>query len=144
VRTAVLFAFSIEAGDCLEDLQPVGGVATNFDLRARGSKGSEGLVEQVAHNARLWLVADRADVADGQVVVDTHVALEETSHLPVVSRTVVVLEDEDVAAARGALITLATALVIGMRQRTADRITQRLGIAGLGRAHAVGQTSFFH
>jgi hypothetical protein len=144
MRTTVFFAFAIEAGDCLKDLQPVGRVASNLDLRASGSKRIERLIEQVAHDTSLWLIADRTDVAYGQVVVHTHVALEEASDLPIVSCAVVVLEDEDVASARGALITLPAAMMIGMRQRTSDRIAQRLGIAGLGSADAVGQTSFFH
>jgi hypothetical protein len=144
VRAAVLLALEVEARDGLKDLQPVAGITTNLDLRARWAKRVEGLVEQIAHHARLWLIASRTNVADRQVVVHAHMALDEASQLPVLGRSIVVFEDEDVAACRGPTIALAAALVVRVGQRTADRFAQRHGVVHLGGADAICQTTFFH
>jgi hypothetical protein len=72
------------------------------------------------------------------------VALDEAGHLPVLGRTVVALEDEDVAAAGGAAVAFASTLVVGVSQRRANARAQRFSVSCLGRADAIGQTSFFH
>jgi hypothetical protein len=65
VWPAVLLAFEIEARDVAEDLEPGRRVASNLDLRLAGPKRIEGLVEQIAHHARLRLVTCRADIVNG-------------------------------------------------------------------------------
>jgi hypothetical protein len=144
VGSAVLLAFEVEARNRAEDLLPVAGVATDLDLRLDGFERVECLIQQVAHDAGLRLIASRAHVTNRQVVVHAHVAFDETCHLPVVSSPIVALEDEDVAAAGGTPITFATAFVIGMGERCGDGIAQRRGVGCLGRANAIRQTSFFH
>src|SRR5579859_4153019 len=144
VRATILLAFQIEAGDRLKDLQPVAGIPTDLDLGARGPKGVEGLVEQVAHHASLWLGAGRADTADREVVVDPHVAFDEASQSPGLGRPVVAFQDENVPTRRGAPIALAAALVVGVSQGAADRFPQRRGVVDLGGANAISQTTFFH
>jgi hypothetical protein len=144
VGSAVFLALEVEAGDRLKDFQPVAGITTDLDLRAGRSKRVEGLVEQVAHHASLRLVASGTDVADGQVVVDTHVAFDETRQLPVMCRSVIALQDKNVATRRGTPIALAAALVVGMSQRTPDRLPQRSGVVDLGSSDAISQTTFFH
>ena len=144
MRAAVLLTFDVEAGNTTKNVQPRRRVATDLDLRLDGSKRVECLVQQVAHHACLRHVAGCPDVADREVVVDAHVALDEASHLPVVRGAVVMLQDQDVAAAGGAGVALTPTLMIGVRQRGADGITQGLGVAGLGGADAIRQTRFFH
>ena len=134
VRATILLALEVEARDAAEDIEPGGGVASNLDLRLDGPERVECLVEQVAHDAGLRLVAGGADVANRQVVVDAHVALDETGHLPVMRGAIEALEDEDVTAAGGAAIALAAALVIGMRQR---RSRSRRGARSASLASAV-------
>jgi hypothetical protein len=123
VWAAVLFAFEVEPGDTAKDVQPGGGIPTDFDLGLDRAERIEGLVQQVADHAGLRLVAGRSDIVDGEVVVDAQVALDEPRHLPVMIRAVEALEDEDVAAAGRAAVALATALLIGMRQRGANSVT---------------------
>jgi hypothetical protein len=123
VRSTVFLALEMETWDAPKYLQPDCRVTTDLDLRFDGSIRVEGLIEQIAYDACLGLVAGRADVVDGQVVVDTHVALDETGHLPVVAGAVEALEDQDVAAAGGAAIALASALVVWMREGGADGVT---------------------
>jgi hypothetical protein len=113
----------METWDPPKYLQPGRRVAADFDLRFDGSKRVEGLVEQIAYDACLGLVAGRADVVDGQVVVDAQVALDETGHLPVVAGAVEALEDQDVAAAGRAAVALASALVVWMSEGGADGVT---------------------
>jgi hypothetical protein len=120
--SAVLLAFQMETWDIAEDVQPGGRVATDLDLRLDGPKRVECLVEQVAHHADLWLVAAGADVVDRQIVIDTQVALDEASHVPVMRRAIETLEDEDVTAAGRAAVALAVPLLIGVSQRRADAI----------------------
>jgi hypothetical protein len=144
VGSAVLLALEVEARNGAEDVLPVVRVATNLDLRLDGFEGVESLIEQVAHDACLWLIASGADITNGQVVIHAHMAFDETCDLPVVGGAVVALEDEDIAAARGTPITFAAALVIGMREGGADRIAQRRGVVRLGRANPIRKTSFFH
>jgi len=144
VRSAIFLAFEVETGNRAKDFQPGGRVAANLDLRLDGSERVESLIEQIAHDAGLRLVAGGADVADGEVVVDAHVALDEARHLPLVGGAVVTLENEDVAATCGATVRGATTLVIGVRERGADARAERGGIACLGRADAISQTSLFH
>ena len=55
-------------------------------------------------------------------------ALDETRDVPMLSRAVVVLQDEDVATRGGAGIALAATLMVGMRQSRTDGITQCRGI----------------
>jgi len=64
MRTTVLLAFEVEARDGLENFQPGLSVAANFDLRLERSKRDERLVEQVAHDAGLWLIPSRTNVTD--------------------------------------------------------------------------------
>jgi hypothetical protein len=144
VRPAIFFAFEVEAGNVAEDVHPDAGVTSNLDLRFDGPKRIDRLVEQIAHDAVLWLVAGGADVADRQVVVHAHVALDKTSDLPVVGGAIVALQNEEVAAAGGALIAFPSPLMVGVSQSGADRVAEPRCIAGLGSADAVGQTSFFH
>jgi hypothetical protein len=144
VRAAVLLAFEVEARNRAEDLLPVAGVATDLDLRLDGFEGIECLIQQVAHDASLWLVTSRTHVTNRQIVVHAHVAFDETCHLPIVGSPVVALEDEDVAAAGSTPVTFASAFVIGMGERCGDGIAQRRGVGCLGRANAIRQTSFFH
>jgi hypothetical protein len=144
MRPAVLLTLDVEAGDAAKDVQPRGGVAADLDLRFDGSKRVECLVQQVAHHAGLGCVAGRPDVADREVVVDAHVALDEAGHLPVVGGAVVVFQNQDVAAAGRAGVALAPTLMVGVRQGGADGVTQGLGVAGLGGADAIRQTPFFH
>jgi hypothetical protein len=144
MRSAVLLAFEVEARNRAEDFLPIVGVATNLDLRLDGFERIESLIEQVAHDASLWLIASRTDITNGQVVVHAHMAFDKTRHLPVVCGAVVALEDEDVAAAGGTPITFAAALVIGMREGGADGIAQCRGVVRLGGPNAIRQTSFFH
>ena len=144
MRPAVLLAFEVEAGDVPKDVQPGGRVATDLDLRLNRSKRVEGLVEQIAHHAGLRRITSGANVADREIVVHPHVALDETGHLPVVRSAVIALEHEDVATAGRAAIALPPALMIGMGQGGADRATQRRGVRVLCRSDAVRQPSFFH
>jgi hypothetical protein len=144
VWATVLLAFEIETGDSLEDLEPGVGVAADFDLRFDRSERVERLIEQVAHDAGLWLISSRADVTDGQVIVHAHMTLDKTRDVPMLGSPIVALQDEDVAARRGTAVAFATTLVVGMRQGRTDGIAQRRGISGLGGADAVCQTSFFH
>jgi hypothetical protein len=116
VWPAVLLAFEIEAGDSLEDLQPGIRVAADLDLRFNRSKRVERLIEQITHNAGLWLIARRADITNGQVVIHAQVALDETGDLPVLARPVIALQDENVAAGGTAAVAFAAALVVGMGQ----------------------------
>jgi hypothetical protein len=117
VWPAVLLAFEIEARDSLEDLQPGVRITANLDLRLQRSKRVERLIEQVAHDAGLWLIASCANVTDGQVVVHAQVTLDETRDLPLLGRAVVALQDKDVAAGSGPAVALAATLVVGMSQR---------------------------
>jgi hypothetical protein len=144
MRAAIFLAFEIEAGDVAEDVQPDRRVAPNLDLRFDRAKRVERLVEQIAHDTSLRFVAGRPDIANRQVVVHAHVALDKTSHLPVLGGAVVAFEDEDVAPAGSPGVTLAPTLVIRMREGRANSIPKRDGVAGLGGADAIGQTSFFH
>jgi len=114
VGTTVLLAFEVEARDSLENLEPGVCVATDLDLRLERSERVEGLIEQVAHDARLWLIPSRTDVTNRQIIVHTHVTLDETRDVPVLGSTIVAFEDEDVAARRGAAIAFAAALVVGV------------------------------
>jgi hypothetical protein len=117
VRTAVLLAFEVEARDGLENFEPGISIAADLDLRLDRSERVERLIEQVAHDAGLWLISSRADVTDGQIIVHTHVALDETSHVPVLGGAIVALQNEDVAARRGAAVAFAAALMVGVRER---------------------------
>jgi len=142
--TAVLLTFDIEAGNCAEDVQPCARVATDLDLGLERSEGIERLVQQVAHHARLRLVTGRADVSDTEIIVYAHMALDEAGDLPIMGLSIVALEDEDVATAGGASVTFAAALMIGVGEGGADGLAEFLGVAGLSRAHAIGETSLFH
>jgi len=144
VRPAVLLAFEVEPGDIAEDVQPGGRVASDLDLRLHRSKRIEGLIEQVAHRTRLWHITSGTNVADRQIVIHAHVALDEASHLPIVGGAVIALEDQDVAAAGGTAVALASALVVGMRQCRANPFAQRRGVLLPCGSDAVRQTSFFH
>jgi hypothetical protein len=64
VGAAVLLAFEVETRDRLEDLEPGAGVAANLDLRLDRPKRVERLVEQVAHDAGLWLIPRSTDVTN--------------------------------------------------------------------------------
>jgi hypothetical protein len=114
VWAAVFLAFEIKAGDSLEDFQPGARVAANLDLRCDWPKRIEGLIEQVAHDASLWLIAGCPNVTDRQIVVHAHVALDETRDIPVLGRAIVALQDEDVTACRGARVAFATSLMVGV------------------------------
>jgi hypothetical protein len=144
VRASILFALQIKARDAPENLQPRVRVAADFGLRLRRTERIEGLIEKVPHHARLGHIASGAHIAHRQVIVDAQVALDEAGHLPIVGSTVVVLEDENVTAAGGAGVALAVALVVGVRQRGADRCAQRRCVRRLGSSDAIRQTSFFH
>jgi hypothetical protein len=144
VGAAVLLTFQMEPRDGPEDLQPGRGIAADFDLWLDRTKRVERLIEQVAHDPCLWLISGGANIADWQIIVNSQVALDEAGDLPVLAGAIVALEDEDVAAACGAGIALAPTLVIGVRQSRADRVMQRLRVAGFGGSDAVRQTSFFH
>ncbi len=102
------------------------------------------MIEQVTHDTRLWLVASGANITDGQIVVHTQVAFDEARDLPVLARPIIALEDEDVAARRGASVARAPTLVVGVGERRTDGTAQRQRITGLGRADPIRQTSFFH
>jgi hypothetical protein len=144
VWATIFLAFEIEARNRLKDLQPRGGVAPDLDLRFNWSKRVECLIEQIAHDAGLWLIARRANVTDRQVVVHAHVAFDEPGDVPMLGCAVVALEDEDVAARRGAGIALTPPLVVGVGEGRTDRVTQRRGVRCFGRTDAISQTSFFH
>jgi hypothetical protein len=144
MRATVLLAFKIKAWRGAEDVQPGTSVAPDFDLGFDRLERIEGLVEQIAYDGGLRLVAGGADIADRQVVVDAHVALDEARDLPIVRRPVVALEDEDVTAAGGATVALAPSLAIGMGERAANGVAQRLCVARLRGAHSVREPSFFH
>ena len=144
MRPAVLLAFQIKARDVAKNIEPGCRVAADLDLRLDRPIRVEGLLEEVAHDACLGRVARSADVVDGEVVIHAHVALDEAGHLPVVGGAVEMLEDQDVAATCSSAVALAAALVVWMRQRGADGLTQSHGVARLGRADAICQTSFFH
>jgi hypothetical protein len=144
VRASVFLAFEIEAWNAAKNLEPLRGIATDLDLRFDGPKGVEGLVQEVAHHARLGLVAGRADVVDGEVIVHAHVGLDETRHLPVVASAIEALEQQDVAPAGGAAVALALALLIRMRKGRTDSGAQCRGVTRLGSPDTIGQTSFFH
>jgi hypothetical protein len=144
MRAAIFLAFEVEAWDIAKDVQPDCRITTNLDLRLNRTKRVERLIEQVAHDAGRWLIAGRADIAYRKVVVDAHVALDKTGHLPVLGSAVIAFEDEDIAAAGCATVTLAPALVVWMGEGRANGIPKRRSVAGLGGADAIGQTSFFH
>ncbi|MCA1646946.1 MAG: hypothetical protein LC797_16285 [Chloroflexi bacterium] len=86
-------------------------------MRLDRSKRVECLIEQVAHDARLWLIAGRTNVADREVVVHAHMALDETRDVPTLGRAVITLEDEDVATRRSAAVALAAALMVRVGER---------------------------
>jgi hypothetical protein len=134
----------MKARDAAKDVQPRRRVAANFDLRLGWTKRIEGLVQQIAHHARLGNVASRADIVDRQVVVDAQVALDEASHLPVVAGAVEAFEDQDVAAAGGTPIAFAVALIIRMSEGGPNGVAQCRGVTCLGSPDTVRQTSFFH
>jgi hypothetical protein len=144
MRAAILLALHVETGNGAEDVQPRVGIAAYLDLRFDRPEGVESLVEQVPHNARLRLITGGANIADRQVIVHSHVAFDEAGDLPIVSRAIVALENEDVTTTGGPPITLAVPLLIRVGEGRADRITQRRRIAGLGGTDAVRQTGFFH
>jgi hypothetical protein len=144
VRSAIFLTFEMKARNAAKDLEPVSRVAANLDLRLGRTERIEGLVQQIAHHARLGRVAGGADVVDRQVVVDAQVALDEASHLPVVVGAVEAFQDEDVAAAGGTPIAFAVALVVWMREGGPDGVAQCRGVTCLGSPDTVRQTSFFH
>ena len=144
MRAAVLLAFQMKARNVAKDVQPDGRVAPNLDLRLGRPKRVECLIEEVADDACLGLVAGSADVVDGQVVIHAQVALDEACHLPIMGGAVKALEDENVAATGRATVAFAAALMVWVRQSGANRVTEGRGVARLGRTDAVGQTSFFH
>jgi hypothetical protein len=144
MRAAVVLALQIKARNAAEDLEPGRRVAADLDLRFDRSERVERLVQQVAHDAGLWLIARGAHVADRQVVVDAHVALDKAGDLPVVRLAIVALEDEDVATAGGASVALAPARVVGVGERAADGVTQRFAVGGFSSSNAVCETAFFH
>ena len=141
---SILLALEVEARDGTENLEPGRSVAPNFDLRFDWPKRVDCLIEQIPHDARLRLIPRGPDIANRQVIVNAHVTLDEAGHMPRLRRSVEAFEDEDVAAAGGAPIALATALMIGVSQRRTDPRAQRFNVACLGRADAICQTSFFH
>lgn len=140
----VFFTFEVETRDGPKDLEPGGRVAPDFDLRFSRPKRVESLVKQIANDPRLRLIPSGADIPNRQVIVHAHVALDETGHLPRLRWPIEAFEDEDVAAGGGTSVALAAALMVRMRKRRADPHPQRFGVAGLGRADAIGETSFFH
>jgi hypothetical protein len=137
VRPSVLLAFNEEPGDAAEDLEPTGGIATDLDLRASRAERVERLVQKVAHHAHLRLVAMRAEVADRQVVVDPHVALDEAGDVVGVLLAVVALQHQQIAARGGAAVALAPTLVVGMSQRGADLGAQGGVVTWLRRAEPI-------
>jgi hypothetical protein len=122
MRSAILLALEVEAGNVAKDLKPIGRVAPNLDLRLDGSKRVERLLEQVADDACLGLVAGRANIVDRQVIVNPQVAFDKAGDLPIVVAAIETLEDENVTAAGGAAVTLAAALMVRMRECAADSI----------------------
>ena len=144
MRPSVLFAFEVKTRNVAKDVEPDTRVTADLDLRLDRSKRVECLVEQVAHDAGLRLVARGADVVDGQVVVHPQVTLDESGDLPIVAGAIEALEDEDVAAASGAAVAFAAALLVGVRQGGADGVAERRGVIRIGGADAVRQTSLFH
>jgi hypothetical protein len=70
VGSAVLLALEIEARNVAEDLEPRARIAANLDLRLARPKRIERLVEQIAHDARLWPVTRCANIVDRQVIVN--------------------------------------------------------------------------
>jgi hypothetical protein len=64
VGATVLLTFEVETRDRLEDLEPGARVAADLDLRLDWSKRVERLVEQVAHDAGLWLIPSGAHVTN--------------------------------------------------------------------------------
>jgi hypothetical protein len=137
VRAAVLLAFEKPAGDRTEHVQPDTGVAADFDLRRHGAERVKRLLEQITHHSSLRRIAMRAHVANGEVLVDPHVALDETGHVPGMPLPIVALEHQQVTSAGGAAVAFAPALVVGMGERGADLGAQRGIIARLGRANAI-------
>jgi hypothetical protein len=144
MRPTILFAFEVEAWNAAKNVQPLGGVAADFDLRLHRPKRVERLVQQVPHDASLGRFASGADVVDRQVIVNTHVAFDETGNVPLLSGTIETFQQQDVAAARGTAIAFAMALLIRMCQGGADGSAQRRGVARLGSPDTVRQTSLFH
>ena len=144
MRPAILLAFEVKAWNAAKDVQPGCRVAANLDLRLGWTKRVEGLVQQIAHHARLGNVARRADIVDRQVVVDAQVALDEASHLPIVVGAVEAFEDEDVAAAGGTPIAFAVTLVVRMSEGGPNGVPQCRGVTCLGSPDTIRQTSFFH
>jgi hypothetical protein len=123
VRSAILLALEVEARNVAKDFEPRGRVTPNLDLRLDGSKRVERLLEQIAHDACLGFVAGRANIVDRQVIVNPQVALDKAGDLPIVVGAVEALEDENVAAAGSAAVTLAATLMVRMREGAADSIT---------------------
>jgi hypothetical protein len=134
----------METWDVAENIQPGRRVAADLDLRLDWPKRVECLVEQVAHNASLRLVASRADVVDRQIVINTQVTLDKPGHLPVVRRPVKAFQHENVTPVGRTTVAFTAPLLIGVCQRGADSIAQGRGVACLGSTDAVCQTSFFH
>jgi hypothetical protein len=122
VGAAILLTFDVEARNRAEDFKPYVGVAADLDLCFHRPKRVECLIQQIAHDASLWVITSRADITDREVVVHPHVALDETGDLPVAGRAIEAFEDEDVAAASGTLVTLATTLVVRVGKGRPDRI----------------------
>ena len=91
MRTAILLTVEVKARDAAEDIEPCAGIAADLDLGGDGLVGVEGLVEQVTDDRGLGLVARGADVANRQVVVDAHMALDETGDLPFMRGAIVAL-----------------------------------------------------
>lgn len=144
MRSSVFFTLDIKARNTSKDLEPCGRVATNLDLRLSRAKGIERLVEQVADDSGLWLVARGANVVDREIVVDPHMALDETGHLPLLAGAIEALQDENVTAAGRPTVAFTVARLVRVSQRCADRLAERSGVRGLGGADTVSQTSFFH
>jgi hypothetical protein len=137
VGSAILLALQEETRNPAEDVEPAARIAADLDLSSRRAERTKRLVEQVAHHANLRLVAVGANVADREVVVDAHVALDETGHVPGMLLAIVALKDQQVTPPSRAAVALASALLIGMGERGADLGAQRGVVARLGRADSV-------
>jgi hypothetical protein len=144
VRAPVFLTLTVETRDAVEDVQPCASVAANLDLRPGRAKRVEGLVEQVADDPVLRLVAGGADVANREVVVHTHMAFDEASDVPAMRLAVEALEDQDVAPAGGTAVALAVAAGIRVGEGGANSLTQRCVIRRFGGPHSIGKASLFH
>jgi len=144
MRTAVLLALEVEAGDRTENFEPGLSVAANLDLRRDRLERAKRFIEQVADGPRLGFFTRGAEIPDTEGVVHPQVEFQETGHAPCALLAIVSLQEEDVAAAGGAPVTLALAVLVGMRQRRPDARPEGGIVVGCRRTEAIRELGLFH